>query len=270
LAYAQYALDGLGVCSAAAGPPITWNPNSRAGLANAIWTYVKGRRSGTVSRKLPSARTDVDDHERSYIQIDGHRPNFNRYWFGYFLNTTKLEGIFGWTYSWPVPGIPDPYALEVSSATIQHGVVYPSTAGPVPTLQWEAVRAGIDDYRGTQLVRASLASLAPTNNAVATWRTCMSTAVEARLERYKDPIFFDDRDKKDFRGTSTDLCYEHQAQNVPGFLPVGAEDYDRTRTDFLRIASCVDRIKGNISQVELTRMGVDCRAVSTHFACTWP
>ena len=71
----------------------------------------------------------------------------NRFLTGFLFFKSGAEGCASWIYQ---AGKKDPYNdfdgsdyREAKDAMI----VYPSPKGPVPTLQWEGIREGSDDYR---------------------------------------------------------------------------------------------------------------------------
>jgi hypothetical protein len=284
LSYAQYALDGLGKCSASSWidalgqRQFRWNESNRGMNFTELWEYVQARRADTVAPKLPTSRTDVDEHETSYFQLTYHRPVWNRYLTGNFLATTQLRGTGGFTYAWPEARGEDPFLNE------NQRVVYPSTDGPIPTLKWEGIRAGTDDYRSIQHARTVLARLDDAYScspalpgitaAPCAWSSCMQTNVEAQLARFADPIFFDNLDRKDFQGNSSEVCYLKREADATAagetFIAPGAEDYDRTRENLLAISACAAVIAGAFPERELLRLGVNCEALSNDLACTWP
>jgi hypothetical protein len=71
-------------------------------------------------------------------------PAYARYQYGYYAWKNKIDGMSSWTFqntqnASGVPGEPDA-ARDVYLA-------YPAPLGPVATIKWEAIRAGIDDRK---------------------------------------------------------------------------------------------------------------------------
>ena len=78
-----------------------------------------------------------------YWQCNQEDPRVNRRGAGYHLMLTDLDGVFPHMY---MAAAMDCYN-EFRRGFSQSFVVYPSREGPVPTMEWEALRAGINDGR---------------------------------------------------------------------------------------------------------------------------
>jgi len=83
-----------------------------------------------------------------YWQIMMEKPGLHRLLSGFFLWRSRLDGIFPYVYQHLSPPYSpfDDFAPWVGDYRV-HMVTYPSADGPIPTLQWEALREGIDDLR---------------------------------------------------------------------------------------------------------------------------
>ena len=101
---------------------------------------------------LPSRTTTY--YWQSYLE-DAPR---NRYYTGAFLLKTGLDGVFPYVYQ-AFHDI-DPYVnderdlrgrkIRASRRYKAFNSNYPTTGSPIPTIQWESAREGIDDYRYIQ------------------------------------------------------------------------------------------------------------------------
>lgn len=84
----------------------------------------------------------------------------NRYYAGTFLLKTGLDGIYPYVYQ--AFHSVDPYATDtrvLGGSQIRSrrlyknfNTTYPSLGSTIPTIQWESMREGIDDYRYAQLL----------------------------------------------------------------------------------------------------------------------
>lgn len=83
-----------------------------------------------------------------YWQIMMEKPGLHRLLSGFFLWRSRLDGIFPYVYQHLMPPYSpfDDFAPWVGDYRV-HMVTYPSADGPIPTLQWEALREGINDLR---------------------------------------------------------------------------------------------------------------------------
>lgn len=88
------------------------------------------------------------ERETYYWQILAEDPRVNRFMAGYFLWNTGLDGVFPYVYQHVNNNPYDDFDIWSNTANYRdHLVTYPSQQGPVPTVQWEALREGIDDVR---------------------------------------------------------------------------------------------------------------------------
>jgi len=90
----------------------------------------------------------------------GHTLAGPRYFFGFYGLKTGASQIAQWVYRFGDGGLK---GLRQDD----EGYVYPASDGPLPTLYWEAVREGVDDYRYAHLLR-QLCSLARESSATPT------------------------------------------------------------------------------------------------------
>lgn len=95
--------------------------------------------------KRPAGRREI-----AYWHPTREDPRINRFVGGTFLYLTGLDGLFPYSY-YDIDERGDPFndfdALSGPGAAVKAMAVYPSASGPVSTMQWEALRAGLDDYR---------------------------------------------------------------------------------------------------------------------------
>jgi hypothetical protein len=140
-------LDSPGSAAYARYPKGTHEPLDWANYhLGASRDYVEGLARGT----FPRAKTAK--METYYWQIMQEDPAMHRLYSGFYLWRTKLDGMFPYCYQHMFEGF-SPYNSgdkhPISGNRLERGffVTYPSQEGPVPTLQWEAIREGIDDTR---------------------------------------------------------------------------------------------------------------------------
>ena len=103
--------------------------------------YFSGLINKTLARSGPSRQ-----RQTYYWQIHQEDPRSNRFLAGNYLWNTGLDGIFPYVYQ-HVQNNPYNDFDTWSENYRDHLVTYPSQEGPVPTVQWEALREGIDDMR---------------------------------------------------------------------------------------------------------------------------
>lgn len=109
--------------------------------------YLKARTAG----KKPHARTELYSWD-----CTRETPVLNRLFCGYYLYKSGLRGVLAREYQrLPGKGTPTPYD-EVAAGVHYPLVTYPSATGPVPTIQWEAAREGVDDLRYVRLLEQTL------------------------------------------------------------------------------------------------------------------
>jgi len=110
--------------------------------------------------------TKATNPEVYYWQLNREDPRINRFYTGYHLWLTGLSGVFPYVYQKLVN---DPFNdFDPSSGDERDlNVVYPSIEGGIDTIEWEAFRVGLDDYRLLQLWSTLYTNLQaqPNNNA---------------------------------------------------------------------------------------------------------
>ena len=87
-----------------------------------------------------------------YWQSRAEDARVNRYFAGIHLFLTGMDGI--WPYVYIHNDDTDPYDdldAPTGNKERERGLVYPTRQGPMSTIEWEAMREGIDDYRYLQL-----------------------------------------------------------------------------------------------------------------------
>jgi len=86
------------------------------------------------------------------------KPGLHRLLSGFFLWRSRMDGIFPYVYQHlSPPSSPfDDFAPWHGNYRV-HMVTYPSADGPISTLQWEALREGIDDLRYLTTMEALIA-----------------------------------------------------------------------------------------------------------------
>jgi len=102
-------------------------------------------------------RERVADFITYYWQIYQENPTRNRFLTGYYLWSSGADGVFPYEYQGFPRGLPWSEDVWLSNKVIKKNgamrkfrmwcLTYPSQEGPVSTLQWEGVRAGITDLR---------------------------------------------------------------------------------------------------------------------------
>jgi len=72
-------------------------------------------------------------------------PAYARYQYGYYAWKNNIDGMSSWTFqnTQNAGGVPG----EVKTSSLDVYLAYPAPLGPLATIKWEAVRAGIDDRK---------------------------------------------------------------------------------------------------------------------------
>jgi hypothetical protein len=98
-----------------------------------------------LSQSLPRGPRSVWYYWQSMME----RPALHRFLAGFFLWRSGVNGIFPYVYQHIFSRDAGPYSegTLAKGALRPHMTTYPSREGPIPTLQWEAIREGIDDLR---------------------------------------------------------------------------------------------------------------------------
>ncbi len=91
-----------------------------------------------------------------YWQCMQEDPLINRLFCGFYLVKSKLDGVFPYVYQHAYSD--DPFDDASGEGELRHSMVtYPSAAGPIATVQWEAAREGRDDVRYLATLRELIA-----------------------------------------------------------------------------------------------------------------
>jgi len=137
----------------------------------------RGERDGTALKEYRQAY---------YWQIRREDPRVNRYYAGIHLWLTDLDGIYPYVYQSIREDPYDDFDFEDGSpyyaANRDGHVSYPSQQGPVCTIEWEALREGINDYRYLQTwdrLREQVTLIDPIDAARS------AAVVDAALEKYR-------------------------------------------------------------------------------------
>lgn len=160
-------------------------------------------------------RSDVEDYY--YWQLSEQMPRQVRFLSGYFLYLTKFEGIMPYAYQHiSIEGTytNNPYN-DFDSELLEKGyihdqmVVYPSlNAGPIPTLEWEALREGIDDLRYITTLENRLNLI---KNSRPQDYNRIKSELDLRLVPFKDLFswkFLSDKDFQDLRNFVIEMILE--------------------------------------------------------------
>jgi hypothetical protein len=111
-------------------------------------------------------------------------PNVNRLFCGYYLFKSGFKGALACDYQ-SLGAADSPYAETVAGSRCRL-LAYPTAEGPLPTLQWEAAREGIDDLRYVLLLEQTLAQsvaaadpeAAPAREAAAAFLAQLRAAIQ--------------------------------------------------------------------------------------------
>jgi len=141
------------------------------------------------------------ERETYYWQIMVEDPRVNRFMSGYFLWNTGLNGIFPYVYQHVSNNPYDDFDIWSSHTTVfrDHLVTYPSQEGPVGTIQWEALREGIDDVRYLTAWQQLKDQALPINPTVAQASEVVISGLLAKYNRYENRLtvaindFYNDR-----------------------------------------------------------------------------
>jgi hypothetical protein len=128
------------------------------------------------------------DREQSYYwQLVQEYPGVSRFHAGFYFWLNKMDGVFPYVYNKVRANPYDDFDAEINSTERDLHIAYPSDDGPVPTIQWEALREGLDDYRHLMAWQAleqyvdildgqTTSSVAPQSRAM----------IDGILDKYKD------------------------------------------------------------------------------------
>jgi len=120
--------------------PLEWaNYNLRKDLEE----YIKERKEKKIEKFAPLETYYWQCYLEDFVR--------DRLYVGIYLWKSKLDGIFPYCYMAFNKGLPyvsDERKIGKKSKIYKmFNTVYPTASGPLPTLEWEALKEGIDDYR---------------------------------------------------------------------------------------------------------------------------
>ena len=127
--------------------------------------------------------------ESFYWQGSDEDPWHNRYYIGYFLWNTGMDGAWPWGYLYTSATWYDDF--NWTHAVADHCCrcntqIYPSKEGPVPTMEWEALREGINDLKYLETWKYYKDMVAKTNSSLA---QDSEKTVNNILDRYKNTYY---------------------------------------------------------------------------------
>ncbi len=132
---------------------------------------------------LDGSQQKDDALQTYYWQMRDEDARVNRYYAGIHLYLTDLAGIFPHVYyhnngSDPFDDLDNAPTTPGFSHTREMGAVYPTQQGPMSTIEWEALREGVDDYRYLQLWKSLYTSMLGEDPAIA---AISKAAIDAAL-----------------------------------------------------------------------------------------
>ncbi len=109
----------------------------------------------TINRFTPELARALVDRQKPYGVYNGagDTPAGARFFFGFYGFKTGAAQIGQWAYSFGESPFTDKGLRQPDE-----GYIYHAPDGPVPTIRWEAVRAGISDLRYASLLSDSIAA----------------------------------------------------------------------------------------------------------------
>lgn len=159
--------------------------------------YFSGLLDGTV--------TKAAHQEVYYWQMDREDPRINRYYTGYHLWLTGLDGVLPYVFQRLTNDPFNDFDKASSDGERDLNVIYPSLEGGIDTIEWEGFRAGVDDYRMLQLWHTLHAAieLQPGNDASARQAT-----LDTLLTKYRNRQAFKDVTRAQFAADRDTLFAE--------------------------------------------------------------
>lgn len=125
--------------------------------------------------KLLAGLIDGNKNELIYWQATDENPLKNRFYAGYFLFISRLGGIAPYVYQ-KIRGDAFDDFSELRPKERSLNLAYPSKGELIDTLQWEALREGLDDYRLLDYLKNQLISIAKS-------QPNKSTLIKGQLDR---------------------------------------------------------------------------------------
>lgn len=232
--------------------------------------YVNSLATGTAQRD--NSRT-----ETYYWSNMNENPQLHRFLTGYYLWNSGLDGVMPFSY---LQGFPSDSKYPFGGPNSNNSyndfatsnwvdarpamIVYPSQEGPVPTIQEEAMRAGINDERYMDTWKWYYDQVKATNPTLA---AASSDAVNGVLAKYKDynklstismTQYANDRQMiineiKKLQGSPSSSSDINQDGSV------NLTDFNILKTDFLKLTSGLANPKSDINgdgQVTIKDVGI--------------
>ena len=161
-----------------------------------LWDYIQRLRNGSEEKN--KSRIEV-----YYWQIWVEKPKLNRLQSGYFLWTSKLDGIMPWSYQAntdiKIHGDPfDDFDGIHNQKLRDTKTTYPSQQGPIPTTKWEALREGYDDVRYLTTLYELLDELNKTKPGLA---SSIDNEIKNELTKYNNPQDYNTIPADDYQNT---------------------------------------------------------------------
>ena len=158
--------------------------------------------------------------ETYYWQVWVEAPVLHRLYSGFFLWKSGYDGIFPYVYQAFSADPPvSPYQTDVRPPNNfkVFCVTYPAQDQPVPTLQWEAIREGIDDVRYLQVLEALIQQVRSQG------RDDLASRFQDEMNRILEPFGFAGRE-------------------FVGGTPPAPEQFMQARTDLIRLILRLQRV----------------------------
>ncbi|MBN1850411.1 MAG: DUF4091 domain-containing protein, partial [Deltaproteobacteria bacterium] len=110
--------------------------------------------------QLQNAHTDGSLYYfyNNKVTTDCVNPSYARFVYGYYTWASGIDGMTSWTFQNTQNAAGDPTKADAPGRDLY--LAYPHPDGPLSTLEWEAVREGIDDYKLIYQLERRIQSLA--------------------------------------------------------------------------------------------------------------
>jgi len=137
---------------------------------------------------LMNGTTTPPTYQLAYWQSRVEDPRLNRYYAGFFLYLTDIDGFMPYVYHQltkthhPYDDFIQTYSNNQPKRSRQHMTTYPSQDGPIATIQWEALRDGLNDSRYLETWEDAYSIIAITDASVA---ATSKTAIDNAMAKYK-------------------------------------------------------------------------------------
>jgi hypothetical protein len=170
-----------------------------------------------VQDRGASGRESIGDRVWYYWQVMMEKPGLHRLLSGFYVWRSGLDGIFPYAYQ-HLSNRTSPFDDFAKSSIGNFRAImgtYPARRGPIPTVQWEAVREGIDDLRCVMTLEDLIArGLKSGNPTVLT----LARSTQERLAAIKSKI----------RVTELPLASDTVLDPIKGVGPADYESWSRT------------------------------------------